>query len=293
MALVITNLLRSSSLILFSVLFFSSCVVKYYSHDIKKDIEAKNDDEINSYLPNGFPDNMDVFTMEMNSAYYYKNNIRENMLMSENSRHINQAYFFKNNDVGQPKKFQRYEVWLSKREDSKLSLQKGEKAAMVSYKGKKDSSGADYYQIVKVFLGHIETNYDVLGDKKEITTFVPDFLLEYTGNSKKCVIKKCQKRGRCCKFPKICKTKTITKECFCSDIHHKIKRKKIKRNGKSELNIEAILRLEKDKLANWIDSTAVVKIDAIVNKNYNAFAGEKSIIFDLTQLYGEPVWLKK
>lgn len=294
MASAITNHLRSSSLLIFATFLFYSCTVKYYNHNIKNDLVNISNTEIRSYLPEGFPDNLDEYSLQMNSLYFYKNNIRENMLMTSESKHTKRVTFFENNDSGLPNKFQRFEVWLAKRKEGNNSLVPGEKAVMVSYKSKKDSLGVITYEIVKVFLGKIQEKNIANKPTNKITIFKPEYLLEYTGKSTCCAIKKCKKskeKSKDCKSTS--EDKNRKTDCYCNEFNHKIKRKRIKRNGKTDLNMEAILELKLDTIAGPNNKGLYLEFGAIINNNYSHFAAEKSMIYDLTQIYGEPVWLIK
>ena len=83
----------------------------------------------------------------------------------------------------------------------------------------------------------------------------------------------------------------IEKDKYCNENNHKIIRRKIKKHGKTILNLEAVFSLRKVTI-DTINCSAI-EIEAIINDNYSHFAAEKSMIFDLSQIYGEHVWLVK
>lgn len=296
MASVITNLLRSGSLFLvFSSLFFS-CTVRYFNHDVKKDILNISGSDIHKYLPAGFPDSFDTYVLQMHSTYYYKNNIQENILMTKFSKHTKRVSFFKKDEPALPDKFQKYEVWLSKRQPGKDTiLTLGENAVMVSYKGKAEG-GIEMYEKINVFLGKIESK-TVFGRKNDtIMVFKPDYQLLYVGKSNCCTVNKCKRKARGAsgiseKTENQSREKSIEEDTYCNENYHKIKRKKVKQQGKTQLNMSAVLSVKKVPIDT--SKSPAVEIEAIINDNYSHFAAEKSMIFDLSQIYGEPVWLVK
>lgn len=294
-------------LLIFAILQ-SGCAVKYFQQDIPADVHHISDPIVREYLPTGFPDDYEKYEVNMQSLYYYKNNIQENVLMTRYSQLTEKIQFFPLTDTKRPDKFQRFEIWLSKRDHTHhvSTLIPGENVIMVSYKGKNTPNGA-MYEIVKVYLGKITTRQAIINASEGIIfSFRPDLLLDYTGQNTKGTIKKCQRKNKNCQIPDgnqpVQKSSQQTdavhvqkpNATWCNEHCHKVNRKITTRQGKAALNMEAFIDFvrDPDQLIK-VQGKPVIEFRALVDKNHNAIGGEKQMIFDMSQIYGEPVWLIK
>ncbi len=242
--------------LLLFILLNSSCAVNYFIHNIPNDVAQIIEPQVYHYFPEGFPTEYENYQIEMQSLFYYKNNVREDVLMTKNSQLIENIQFFPQTDGNRPDKFQRFEIWIAKRNHSSnpSKFDRGENAIMISYKGKNTING-EMYELVKVYMGKIDTIEAVIKNKDStLVFFKPELLLAYTG------------------------------KCY------KVKRK----ISKKELNMEAFIDfVSKETLPYYLKNTAVIEFRALVDKNHNAIGGEKDMIFDMSQIYGEPIWLIK
>jgi hypothetical protein len=296
MALVITNRYHLNNCLLILALMSIGCRPGYFSHPIMEDIHKMDHPDLKKYLPSGFPDDVDIYSMEMNPYNYYKNNIEGSILLSKNSSHTKRVRFFKQVNQNLPQKFQKFEVWLSKKDSTSTSLMQGEPAVMASFKGKTDSTGVKY-ELVKVYVGsfHEKPIIDHYRDTT-IMVFKPEYLLDYTGKSNKCTKKKCEKRNaKAAKKPAEQKNNPEPKDDpsdkkkACNRDCHKVTRKLTKQQGSTELNMEAYVELKN------VDSgkIKILQFNAIMDFNFNSYGAEKAIMYDFTEIFGEPVWLIK
>lgn len=133
------------------VLLLQACQTRYFQADIQEMLPK--DSIVQAMLPADW----DRFVLTLEQMRYFKNNVEERVLLTRNSRLHNGLVFLTENEADLPNKFHRFEMWLPKVADrsTAYALRDNQQAALLSIRGKKGDNGAEYYELVHVYLGKI------------------------------------------------------------------------------------------------------------------------------------------
>lgn len=258
----------------------SSCQARYFHADVHRHLspdEGERWSRMDSLVVQYLPDTpFAVYSLNMRQLRYFKNNVEERVLVTDYSRLHDKLVFFEENRPDLPKKFHRFELWLPAHSDT--ILVPGEKAALLSLRGKTKPDGRVLYELVHVYLGEIiEDTLTLKGEINRQRAITPLVRVTLTGTGKP--------GAMLLWLDKIFPSKNVRTTAE----GHRIRRKVVKRHPTRDLNMDAYVQT--GAFAWNGGRVQYVEVKALLDRNHNQIGAEKPMIFDFRQIFGEPLWL--
>lgn len=192
------------------------------------------------------------FAMTLRQRRFFKNNIEETVLITDNSQLVSSGLLYFSDEEGDPRRrrWHRVDAWLQDRNGAPaVAPMPGQQVVLASSKGRWYQEDEKEYELILVYTGQVVGPVaDTDRQDGALWRVRLERAWQITGN------------GR---------------------------RHQIRPRHKGVVNLEVMMRY-KPALASVPEH---IEVFTLVDRSQNQIGVEKAMIFDFRQIYGEPLWL--